>query len=154
VPVSGALNRSCSAVNRTSKRLPTWAAAAPNSNWRTFTDLQEVTIACTGYRGDRKCFHHRQCDSRYRTSELRCREMKASIVNEQSRASCCGDDGNLTIAGPQCRRDTITGIRIEPELHFVVPPGQRETFYRTAYEFVRRRRDNSFSGPHNDDQIK
>lgn len=108
----------------------TWSEAAPNSILENLYGPTELTIACTLYRWDPSRSPNE--------SELDIVPigypypgMKVLVANNQLKEVAPGEEGELLMSGPQ----TSLGYWRDPEktaAAFVVPPGEKEVYYRTG----------------------
>jgi amino acid adenylation domain-containing protein len=114
-----------------------WADAAPNSIIENLYGPTELTIACTLYRWDPERSPG-ECEHGIVPIGEAYPGMQVLVADERQREVPVGEDGELLMTGPQL----TLGYHRDPErtaAAFVVPPGRRETFYRTG-DRVRRPR--------------
>jgi amino acid adenylation domain-containing protein len=107
-----------------------FAVAAPTSVVENLYGPTELTIACTLYRWD-PSHSPDACEHGVVPIGEPYPGMRAIVVDEALRALPRGEAGELLLAGPQ----VTPGYWQDPErtaAAFVVPPEERDTFYRTG----------------------
>lgn len=112
-----------------------WAEAAPNSELENLYGPTEVTIACTAYRWNRKA-PPEPLERNIVPIGYPLPGMKALIADEHLAPVAEGHEGELLMAGPQVSLGYLQDAE-RTAASFVVPPGLRETYYRTGDRVLR-----------------
>ncbi len=115
-----------------------WAAAAPHSKVENLYGPTEVTIACTAYRWDSER-STAECEHGLVPIGWPLPGMTALVTDEDLHEVGPGGGGELLMEGPQ----VVPGYwndRERTAAAFVMPPGRKETHYRTG-DRVRRPAD-------------
>jgi amino acid adenylation domain-containing protein len=107
-----------------------WTKAAPNSIVENLYGPTELTIACTLYRWDDL---KSPSESILGTVPIGhpFPRMTVIVVDENLREVAESEDGELLMTGPQLSRGYLNDVD-RTKKAFVVPPGRKETFYRTG----------------------
>jgi amino acid adenylation domain-containing protein len=107
-----------------------WQEAAPNAVLENLYGPTELTIACTLYRWD-PASSPAECEGGVVPIGAPYPGMKVLVADEKLAEVKAGETGELLMTGPQL----TPGYYRDPArtaAAFVVPPGHRETYYRTG----------------------
>ncbi len=107
-----------------------WAAAAPNSIVENIYGPTELTLACTYYRWE-SVTSPEECEAGVVPIGYPFPKMDVLVVDEELRQVAIGEPGELLMAGPQ-RSLGYWNDAEKTATAFLVPPGQREVYYRTG----------------------
>jgi amino acid adenylation domain-containing protein len=112
------------------KVIERFAQAAPNATLENLYGPTELTIACTHYRWDRTR-SRRECENGIVPIGEPFRGMEVKIVDPALRTLAPGEAGELSMTGPQLALGYWED-QARTAAAFVVPPGDKRTFYRTG----------------------
>jgi amino acid adenylation domain-containing protein len=107
-----------------------WAQAAPNSVVESLYGPTELTIACALYRWNPHT-SPAECERGLVPIGYPYPGMEALLIDENGGEAASGQEGELLMTGPQ----VSLGYWRDPEktaAAFIVPPGKKQTYYRTG----------------------